>query len=544
MAIPRTRDDIERDILEIFGEDFGPSSRSRYESEADMEYYSENVAVNSNEDNFGDNLNDERGDNQAFQSEVTPGEEWTLHSRTENTFEYGNNGDVFLIPPDSSTPFDYFRLLFCDDILGDIVKATNESAVEILIQSTCVHSRISQWKELDISELLVFLGILFHMGNIKVNKYTDYWRKHYLYNLFSHQFMSKNRFLLIFRCLKFGDANIHHLIDHFNNIMPTLFIPGENLCIDESMILHRGRSGIRQYIKGKRHKYGIKLYILATPTGMSLQIHMYQGKRDSQVGGPGHVDKVVTKLMSKYLNAGYHLYMDNFYNSVGLAEFLLRNKTNMTGTLRSRRKGNPSIVCNTKLKKGESIYRYNTHGVCVCKWHDKRDVLTISTKHTPELKAITNRRGQTILKPEIVIQYNNFMNGVDRQDQMLSYYTCEHKTMRWYKKVGIHVFQMMLLNAFYLYKLHKNVQIDYYKFRESVIEILLPRPTRTSKVPKNKKFHIPTHLPRDSKGHTKRRRCKYCWDTKQKRQNTLFYCNFCENQPSLCIDCFKDYHKY
>ncbi|KAI8440769.1 hypothetical protein MSG28_009098 [Choristoneura fumiferana] len=206
-----------------------------------------------------------------------------------------------------------------------------------------------------------------------------------------------------------------------------------NLTIDESMILCRGRSGFRQYLKGKRHKFGIKLYMLADPCGLALRLHMYKGKRDDEVGGRGHTDKVVCKLFNKYFNTGRHLYMDNFYNSVELSTFLLRKGTNVTGTLRANRKGNPAVVCTNKLRKGGSIFRYNSI-VCVCKWRDKRDVLSISTKHSPELIPVTNKRGQMILKPEIVVEYNKFMSGVDRHDQMLSYYTCEHKTMRWYKK--------------------------------------------------------------------------------------------------------------
>ena len=96
--------------------------------------------------------------------------------------------------------------------------------------------------------------------------------------------------------------------------------------------------------------------------------------------------------------------MDNYYNSVGLSEFLLRNGMNVTGTLRAKRKGNPAVVT-TKFQKG-------------------------GTRS---------------------IKYNQFMS-VDRQNQMLAYYTCEHKTMRWYKIVGIHILQMMMLNVYCLYQ--------------------------------------------------------------------------------------------
>lgn len=36
--------------------------------------------------------------------------------------------------------------------------------------------------------------------------------------------------------------------------------PGEFLTIDETMVAFRGRIAFMQYIPGKRHKYGIKLF--------------------------------------------------------------------------------------------------------------------------------------------------------------------------------------------------------------------------------------------------------------------------------------------
>lgn len=49
------------------------------------------------------------------------------------------------------------------------------------------------------------------------------------------------------------------------------------------------------------------------------------------------------------------------------------------------------------------------------------------------------------------------MSGVDRPGQMLSYYPCERKTLRWYKKVFIHILQQLLLNAFF-YTVKMNVK--------------------------------------------------------------------------------------
>ena len=48
--------------------------------------------------------------------------------------------------------------------------------------------------------------------------------------------------------------------------------------------------------------------------------------------------------MSEFLNKGYHLFTDNWYNSVSLTEFLSQKKTYVTGTLRADRKRNPKKV--------------------------------------------------------------------------------------------------------------------------------------------------------------------------------------------------------
>ena len=54
------------------------------------------------------------------------------------------------------------------------------------------------------------------------------------------------------------------------------------------------------------------------------------------------------KLMKPYLDKGHGLYMDNFYNSVGLSELLHNRKTHIIGTLKTNRKDNPKSITQTK----------------------------------------------------------------------------------------------------------------------------------------------------------------------------------------------------
>ena len=49
----------------------------------------------------------------------------------------------------------------------------------------------------------------------------------------------------------------------------------------------------------------------------------------------------------------------------------------------------------------------------VCKWKDKREVLSISNAHNSEMVKVSNRRGKEKMKPNTVRDYNNSMSGVE-----------------------------------------------------------------------------------------------------------------------------------
>ena len=132
--------------------------------------------------------------------------------------------------------------------------------------------------------------------------------------------------------------------------------------------------------------------------------------------------------------------MDNWYTSISLAEELLYHNTTCTGTIRKNRRGLPDEVIKTKLKRGQAIGLENKSGVQVVKWHDKRDVLTISTdpshseKLTPTGKI--QRNGEQVLKPQSVIDYNHSKQGVDLSDQFNSYYSPLRKGSKWWRKLA------------------------------------------------------------------------------------------------------------
>lgn len=467
--------------------------------------------------------------------------------------------EILLVPiPGEGNPLDFFRLLVDDVFLEDIVKRTNEKARDIFFTKPDLnpHSRINAWKDLTVPEFLTFLGLLLHTGTIRLNRLADYWKTDKLFRLFAFRnVMSRDRFQNILRCLYFQSTNsqekssmdkITSVVNYFNDKMFQIYYPERTLSLDEAMVLWRGRLYFRQYIKGKRHKYGVKLYSLCEHSVLILTFHVYGGSSDPLVGGKNHTEKVVMYLMKEKLGNGHSLFMDNFYNSYSLSAKLLSKMTYSTGTLRLNRKHVPDDVKSTVLKKGETIARYG-EGIMIGKWKDKRVVTYISSQYENEMVDFLTKRRTIKKKPMPIVQYNSYMSGVDRADQLLSYYPCDRKTLFWYKKIFIHVLQMLLLNSHNLHNKYMR-KMSFYDFRLKVISGLLPQLVDAPvESPAQKRLrenvHVIAKIEKEGLGRRGRKKCRECYKNKTQRL-THYYCKTCPDKPGLCIGkCFDEFHK-
>jgi len=200
------------------------------------------------------------------------------------------------------------------------------------------------------------------------------------------------------------------------------------------MIPFTGRLFFKQYLKNKRHKYGIKLFKLCMPPNYTINLKVYAGKEvtpETRVSS-----KVVMELIDPYLNFGRTLIIDNWYTSIELAEQLGQRKTYCIGTLRSNRKSNPKEVINSKLKKGQQFSLRSDSNVMGLKWKDKRDIYMCSTKSTNKIINITKHK-KTSQKPESIIMYDKGKGCIDLSDQKASFSNPLRRTMKWYRKVLI-----------------------------------------------------------------------------------------------------------
>ena len=45
---------------------------------------------------------------------------------------------------------------------------------------------------------------------------------------------------------------------------------------------------------------------------------------------------------------------------------------------------------------------------------------------------------EDIMKPTVIADYNTYMGGMDKSDQLLSYYPFTHRTVKWWKREFFH----------------------------------------------------------------------------------------------------------
>jgi hypothetical protein len=159
---------------------------------------------------------------------------------------------------------------------------------------------------------------------------------------------------------------------------------------------------------------------------------------------------VIDRLCDKIKEKGHSVYMDRWFFSPKIFDHLWACKTEAVRTVMSNRKEMPKQAFSVKLKKGEKISRQRDHLLAI-KWKDTHDVFFLTSAHEDEIVGAPSSRGTHKIKPTAVLDYSEYKTGVDRLDQMLLYYSFERKTIKWWKKLFFHLFDLAIVNAHILH---------------------------------------------------------------------------------------------
>lgn len=361
----------------------------------------------------------------------------------------------------------------------------------------------------------------------------------------------------------------------------------KNVSIDEQMIPFYGHVAMRQYIKGKPTPVGLKNFVVTSIDGIPLDFCMYAGKDSNfqtdfpvpdklDVGG-----RVVCKLSST-LPDGSSIFMDRYFTSVPLLEFLLGRNMGGTGTIMLNRIPKTiSFYSDSKMRKdGRGSHDQYVLGnrMAMVKWFDNRPIHVASTEvgSTPldECKRWSkpNKKYIYIQRPALVRLYNSNMGGVDMLDRVISKYAMRVRTRKWTVRVIHHFFDFAIAAAWFQYRLvakrnglAKKQILSYYDYKLTVAEKLIYSdplrslhessseeeeenisPNKRRRVPqplppKNKVKESCLHMPENtSSSQESRSRCRFpgC------KQFTFVKCTTCK--VYLCFtnnrNCFKNFH--
>jgi hypothetical protein len=129
------------------------------------------------------------------------------------------------------------------------------------------------------------------------------------------------------------------------------------------------------------------------------------------------------ELLTHFCGKWYHLYMDNYYNSVALVKNLYRKKIRVYGTIRKNR-GFPAELKNSKRNVFENAFQRKGEILAQLLRASKKEIIRmISSINNAALVGArkicreTNRKIQNLK----CVLYKQIMKGVIRADQYLSY---------------------------------------------------------------------------------------------------------------------------
>lgn len=508
-----------------------------------------------------DVIDTEDGDGDAA---LFSGEEEALHFEWSPMDSFEGRREPFLVQETGpknvcTTAYEAFSQYWDDAILSHLVVETNRYAAS---------KQWPDWYDTNKNEILVLFSFWMMLGIIRMPSIKSCFSTNPLLSTNCFRLMfSRQRYERMCSCLHFNNISLRTpessplfllepVISHLNCKFQSAYVPRQEICIDESLTLWKGNLSFRQYIKTKAAKFGIKTFELCeSASGYLWSFFVYTGKNTTHESSfPASLLKstaTVLSLVRPLLNKGYTLFMDNWFNSPLLTRFLKKNKTDVVGSLRPNRQHLPPLITQCKLQAGQFVARHSGD-MTVMAYHDKKKVSLISTYHGTQIAQGPEKAFRSAQwKPQLVLDYNKNMGGVDLKDGMLEAYLIERKRCsKWTMKLFKHLLNVSILNARICFTASTGKKVEHIVFRLELVEQILkdnlskvpfPRQSRPGTHPGLSgapvtEWHFPsTVTKRRADGRTSRRRCIVC------SKQVTFECKLCD--VGLCIDqCFRKSH--
>lgn len=442
----------------------------------------ENYESDESTENTGDESEpDDEGENEYYlgKDKIT---KWKKNPPPRNTRTAHCNIITHLpgVKPharNAKTIIESWSLFFPDNVIQEIVTCTNIYLTKIRIN----YGRERDVLDTSVEEMRALFGLLYIAGMMKSNhlNLSDLWSNDGFSPEYFRAVMSKTRFYLLLRALRFDDINTRSERKKFDKLAPirTIFdgfvdrcklnyTIGEYCTIDEMLEGFRGKCNFRQYIPNKPNKYGIKIFSLVDARLFyTANMEVYVGK---QPNGPYNQDNsassIVKRMISPITKTGRNITIDNWFTSVPLAVDLLQNhKITVVGTIRKNKREIPPLFLDTKKREvNSSKFGYSKECLLVSYVPNKnKNVLMLSTMH--KQGDIDVESGEQ-RKPEVITFYNFTKGGVDVVDELKAEYSVARISCRWPLTIFFTLINIAGINSQIIYKANTDTTISRRQF--------------------------------------------------------------------------------
>ena len=293
--------------------------------------------------------------------------------------------------PVPTTILGFVQLFLTRELLEYFVDETNDYARYCREE---LHVTLSyKWHRCNMTDMAHYLGLLVFFGLLICGDVRQYWRRGFFMAtpnvaglMTRDAFLAMDRYFHVFnqRAIPRGNQDklilVRPLMEYLQDRCRMLVVPSKNLSLDEGLLAYKGRLSIKVYNSKKPKKYGVKFFFVTEPNaGYVLDFSIYSGVFST-------LRDTVFQLVDRFRDKGYHLFVDNYYNSVALAQELYDAGIHCSGTLRLVR-GTPTVLKQVGqnprlLPKGETMWRRKKDIFCIL-WNDVRLVSMITTSHEP-----------------------------------------------------------------------------------------------------------------------------------------------------------------
>ncbi|XP_065642334.1 piggyBac transposable element-derived protein 2-like [Hydra vulgaris] len=290
------------------------------------------------------------------------------------------------IPDKISSPFQYFKYFFTDELLQLIVENTNLYSTQK--SGKCINTALD--------EISMLIGMQMLMGLVKLPAYSSFWSTSLRYPLIADN-MPRNRYKLLRQNLHFVD-NTTFLEDSGKlfKIAPVIELirkqcislePERFHAIDEQIIPSKTKySKIRQYNPKKPCKWGFKNMVRAGRSGMMYDFYLYAGKESTIPAEYSHLSVSAQSVAYLCMELPKHedkvVFFDNWFSTLDLIQYLKGIGIKGAGTFRPNRLHGCPVIPSKELKKkdrGSLDYRIDKNSaLIVVKWLDNSIVHLVS----------------------------------------------------------------------------------------------------------------------------------------------------------------------